>query len=118
DGKTLSITQPNGDAQFKLIRETYEGASLDLKSTRYFEAHGGGTQIGDHTESKAITSTFKGQRSYKEPLYIGAIKTNIGHLKGASGLAGLIKTILVLERGIIPPNIWFKTTNIHISERE
>ena len=78
DGKTLTITQPNRDAHFRLIRETYRAAGLDLKSTRYFEAHGRGygrgTQIGDRVEAKAIEVAFENQRTNDEPLYIGAVK--------------------------------------------
>ena len=116
DGKTPVITQPNGDAQERLIRDTYRTAALDLKTTRYFEAHGTGTRIGDPTEARAIAAAFKGQRSPDAPLYIGAVKTNIGHLEGASGIAGLIKAILVLESGLIPPNLWYEKVNPEIPE--
>ncbi len=108
DGKTPGITVPSGDAQERLIRRTYESAGLERKFTRYFEAHGTGTLTGDPKEARAIAMAFDGQRSLDDPLYIGSVKTNIGHLEGASGIAGLIKTILVLEKGIIPPNIWFE----------
>ena len=108
DGRTPGITQPSKNAQETLIRDTYISAGLDLKTTRFFEAHGTGTSIGDPTEAFAISAVFKSQRSPTEPLYIGAVKPNIGHLEGASGLASLIKTIMVLENGVIPPNIWFE----------
>ena len=111
DGRTPGITQPNKDAQETLIRDTYISAGLDLKTTRFFEAHGTGTAIGDPTEASAISAVFKSERSPTEPLYIGAVKPNIGHLEGGSGLASLIKTIMVLEKGIIPPNIWFEKPN-------
>jgi acyl transferase domain-containing protein len=80
-----------------------------MAATRYFEAHGTGTAVGDPTEAKAIAEAFRG--SLRDPLYIGAVKSNIGHLEGASGIAGLIKTVLVLERGMIPANIWFERVN-------
>jgi acyl transferase domain-containing protein len=83
-----------------------------METTRYFEAHGTGTAVGDPTEAKAIADAFK--NSLHEPLYVGAVKSNIGHLEGASGIAGLIKSVLVLERGVIPANIWFDCVNPQI----
>ena len=118
DGKTPIVTQPNPYAQEKLIRDTYNSAGLDLQSTRYFEAHGTGTVAGDPKEAKSIAAVFKDQRPTGEPMYIGAVKTNIGHLEGASGIASLIKTILVLEQGLIPPNLWFEKVNPDIYEEE
>ncbi|KAJ6127372.1 hypothetical protein N7523_002984 [Penicillium sp. IBT 18751x] len=104
DGKTPGITQPSPDMQASLIRETYRQAGLDLGKTRYFEAHGTGTAIGDPIETKAIGSVFRSYRSPSEPLFIGSVKSNVGHLEGGSGMAGLIKVILALEKGVIPPN--------------
>ncbi|KAF2179436.1 hypothetical protein K469DRAFT_596142 [Zopfia rhizophila CBS 207.26] len=111
DGYTPGITVPSRDSQARLIRETYEKAGLDLGSTRYFEAHGTGTPVGDPLEAAAIGSVFQQYRSPEEPLYIGALKSNIGHLEGASGVAALIKAIMVLENGIIPPNTNFERPN-------
>lgn len=111
DGRTSGITQPSDEAQEQLIRRAYLDGGLDMERTRYFEAHGTGTPLGDPIEAKAIYSAFKNSRPPGEPLYIGAVKSNIGHLEGASGLAGLIKSIFVLENGIIPPNIWFERVN-------
>ncbi|TVY38228.1 Reducing polyketide synthase, partial [Lachnellula occidentalis] len=113
DGRTPGITQPSKEAQETLIRETYAKAGLDMSITRYVEAHGTGTRVGDPTEASAIGSAFKSYRSLEEPLYIGAVKSNIGHLEGAAGMAGLIKAILALEHGIIPPNV-FKQINSKI----
>ena len=108
DGRTPGITQPSKSAQEALIRKTYSSAGLDLRSTRFFEAHGTGTAVGDPIEAAAISAVFKNERSTDEPLLVGAVKSNIGHLEGASGLASLIKTVMVLENGLIPPNIWFE----------
>jgi len=109
DGHTPGITMPSLDAQVDNIRRAYDRAGLDLESTAYFEAHGTGTQVGDTVEAEAIQRVF--QRPPQNPLYIGALKSNIGHLEAASGVAGLIKAVLVLEHGVIPPNINFKTAN-------
>ncbi|KAH6683357.1 fatty acid synthase S-acetyltransferase [Halenospora varia] len=115
DGRTPGITQPSSEAQEALIRETYQKAGLDMSTTDYFEAHGTGTSVGDPLELKAIYSAFKDTRPTDQPLLIGAVKSNIGHLEGASGIAGLIKTILTLERGIIPPNINYEQPNSKFS---
>lgn len=117
DGRTPGITQPSGRAQEALIRSTYQRAGLDMGLTRYFEAHGTGTPLGDPTEAEAIANAFQGHTSPYHMLYVGALKSNIGHLEGASGIAGLIKTILVLEKGIVPANIWLDCINplIHAS---
>jgi acyl transferase domain-containing protein len=109
DGRTPGITQPSGSAQEQLIRNTYKKARLDMSETRYFEAHGTGTAVGDPIEARAIADAFRNEG--RDPLYVGAVKSNIGHLEGASGIAGLIKTVLVLERGVIPANIWFDRVN-------
>ncbi|GJN76281.1 putative Hybrid PKS-NRPS biosynthetic cluster [Purpureocillium lilacinum] len=109
DGKKNGITLPNSVAQEQLIRSTYERAGLNPAHTQYFEAHGTGTAAGDPIETRAIGAVFADGR--EEPLYVGSVKTNIGHLEGASGLAGLIKSTLALERGTIPPNMHFKTPN-------
>ena len=73
-----------------------------------------GTSIGDPIEANAIGHCFRRCRTVHEPLYVGAVKSNIGHLEGASGIAGLIKTIMVLEEGIIPPNTNFEKVNPQI----
>ncbi|KAL8893510.1 MAG: hypothetical protein Q9192_005191 [Flavoplaca navasiana] len=118
DGRTPGLTQPSKEAQEALIRDTYNSAGLDPQVTRFFEAHGTGTAIGDTTEAAAIAAVFKNLRSREQPLLVGAVKSNIGHLEGASGLASLIKTVMVLERGVIPPNIWFERPHpdIHADE--
>ncbi|KAH6899708.1 polyketide synthase [Thelonectria olida] len=109
DGRKNGITLPNSVAQEDLIRTTYKNAGLDPRDTQYFEAHGTGTAAGDPIETRAIGAVFAEGRD--EPLYVGSIKTNIGHLEGASGLAGIIKTTMALEKGLIPPNMHFKTPN-------
>ncbi|KAI2628872.1 lovastatin nonaketide synthase [Hypoxylon sp. NC1633] len=118
DGRTPGITQPSGEAQVDLIRHTYRQAGIDMEPTRFFEAHGTGTPVGDPIEAKAIGTAFYKYRSKDDPLFVGAVKANIGHLEGCSGLAGIIKTILVLENGIIPPVAGLSSLNpkIHADE--
>ncbi|RYP67344.1 hypothetical protein DL771_007288 [Monosporascus sp. 5C6A] len=117
DGHTPGITQPSLTSQEDLIRKVYKSCNLDFKSTRYVEAHGTGTQLGDSTEAKALGRVFRTARSPKEPLYIGSVKANIGHLEGASGLAGILKSIMILERGVIPPNALFERWNLKINAK-
>ncbi|KAI1391900.1 polyketide synthase [Hypoxylon trugodes] len=108
DGRKQGITLPNSVAQEELIRSTYRTHKLNPDDTQYFEAHGTGTAAGDPIETRAVGAVFSGR---EKPLYIGSVKTNIGHLEGASGLAGLIKTVMALEKGQIPPNMHLKNPN-------
>ncbi|KAI0840502.1 hypothetical protein F5Y06DRAFT_294490 [Hypoxylon sp. FL0890] len=116
DGHTPGLSQPSAEAQEDLIRQTYLKAGLDFESTRYFEAHGTGTRLGDPTEMNAIGRVFGTYRSSPGPLYVGSIKANIGHLEGASGLAGIAKAVMTLEKGVIPPNALFEKMNPDIDE--
>ncbi|KAL4931816.1 type I polyketide synthase [Aspergillus undulatus] len=115
DGHTPGITLPSREAQRKLIEEAYRHAGLSPSLTRYFEAHGTGTAVGDPTETRAIGAVFRKHRSTEDPLYIGSVKSNIGHLEGGSGIAGVIKVILSLENGVIPPvSDYYKSLNPRI----
>lgn len=118
DGRTLGITMPSGESQRALIRSVYDAVDLDPVDTQYAEAHGTGTVVGDPIEAKALSSVLCENRSPREPLLIGSVKTNIGHLEGASGLAGLVKTVLMLERQCVLPNTNFKTANPNIPMNE
>ncbi|KAL9078526.1 MAG: hypothetical protein Q9157_002549 [Trypethelium eluteriae] len=112
DGKTPGITVPNPEAQASMIRTVYEKAGLDYTQTQYFEAHGTGTPVGDPLELSAVANTLgKATREAGQPLYVGSVKTNIGHLEGCAGLAGLLKTILCLENGVIVPSLNFEKPN-------
>ena len=114
DGRTPGITQPNCSAQEALIRKTYMSKDLDIGITRFFEAHGTGTPVGDLVEARAISAVFKDVRSSQDPLFVGAAKSNIGHLEGASGIVSIIKATLALEKGIIPPNADYQHPNPEI----
>ncbi|UKZ66517.1 Type I Iterative PKS [Trichoderma atroviride] len=116
DGKTRSMTMPNGEAQEELIREAYRFAGLDFKDTSYFEAHGTGTSAGDFAELNAIANTITHERD--KPLWVGSVKTNIGHLESVAGLAGIIKSIQILEHGLIPPSLHFHNPNPRIPFKE
>ncbi|KAI0856789.1 hypothetical protein F4860DRAFT_528792 [Xylaria cubensis] len=114
DGRTPSLTQPSPEAQEELIRHVYKKANLSFEPTCYVEAHGTGTPVGDPIEMKAIGRVFRPYRSPDKPLYVGSVKTNIGHLEGCSGLAGIIKSIMILEKGVIVPNALFQRHNGNI----
>lgn len=118
DGRgTGGITLPNKAAQEALIREVYDRSGVDRDQTGYVEGHLTGTQAGDPIEASAIASTFQRvgpKAASKPPLYVGAVKTNIGHLEAASAVAQVIKTVMVLEQGVIPPNINFEKINPRI----
>ena len=105
DGKTPGIAVPNGQAQQDLIRSVYRRAGLDPRDIGYVEAHGTGTVAGDAIETQSISSVFCKNRDPDHPLVVGSVKPNVGHLESTSGLAGLIKTVLILEKGFIPPNL-------------
>lgn len=118
DGRTPGITQPSMDRQVDLIERTYEQAHIDMAPTVFFEAHGTGTPVGDPVEASAIGAAFRKYKTEQSPLYIGAVKANIGHLEGCSGLAGIIKAVLVLENGIIPPIAGLESLNRQIQAQK
>ncbi|EDN96879.1 hypothetical protein SS1G_01807 [Sclerotinia sclerotiorum 1980 UF-70] len=103
DGKTAGITLPSQTAQQALINQVFKQVGLEPRSISYVEAHGTGTVAGDLAETKTIANVFCAER--KEPLFVGSIKSNLGHLESASGTAGLLKAIKILEKGLIPPNV-------------
>ncbi|KAI0096685.1 ketoacyl-synt-domain-containing protein [Hypoxylon sp. NC0597] len=107
DGRTPGITLPSSEAQLRNIKAVYKRAGLSVDSTAYVECHGTGTQAGDFRELKAISDGFCAQRTSANPIYVGSIKTNIGHLEGCAGIAGLIKGILTIENGVIPKHLNF-----------
>nr|ACS68554.1 hybrid PKS-NRPS protein [Metarhizium anisopliae] len=117
DGRTNGITLPSSESQTALIRQTYKAAGIDLALERcqFFEAHGTGTPAGDPIEARAIYEAFfDGEESTSNTtgnIYVGSVKSTIGHLEGCAGLAGLIKTMEAVRRGTIPPNMGFKKLN-------
>lgn len=111
DGRTQGLSMPSGEAQADLIRAVYDSAGLDVRDTGYVEAHGTGTKVGDPIEAAALHSVFGEGRGPKDPLFVGSIKSNVGHAEGSSGILAIIKTALMLEKGFILPNIHFKKAN-------
>ncbi|GFF73944.1 polyketide synthase-nonribosomal peptide synthetase [Aspergillus lentulus] len=119
DGRTMGITMPNAKAQQSLILKTYARAGLSPQERpadrcQYFEAHGTGTQAGDPQEAAAIHASFFGPECVADPpnrLYVGSIKTVVGHTEATAGLAGLIKASLSLQHGMIVPNLLMQQLN-------
>ena len=110
DGRTSSLTVPGREAQKRLIREACRDAGIDPLEIDYVEAHGTGTAVGDPIEASAIGAVI-GENRTGRACVIGSVKTNIGHLEAGSGIAGIIKTALVLHHGEVPPNLHFETPN-------
>ncbi|OIW31083.1 putative polyketide synthase [Coniochaeta ligniaria NRRL 30616] len=117
----VGITHPNREGQADVIAQAYKrGGDLDPRLTGYFECHGTGTAIGDPLEVHAVSVAMNKERDPAEddPLWIGAVKTNIGHSEAASGLSALIKAILIVERGVIPPTRGLVKPNPKISWKD
>lgn len=113
NGRTKGITLPSVDAQVALIRKTYNSAGLGFQGTTYVETHGTGTKAGDPVELEAIAQTIgqSNEGGEDDKLLVGSVKPNIGHTEATAGLAGIIKGVLALESGLIPPNILLSNLN-------
>ncbi|OLE22376.1 MAG: hypothetical protein AUG49_19280, partial [Catenulispora sp. 13_1_20CM_3_70_7] len=111
DGRSNGLTAPNRGAQEDVIRRAQAVAGVAPDEVAYVEAHGSGTRLGDAIELSALHDVFgaPGTRPADRPLLVGAVKTNIGHTQSAAGIAGLIKTVLVLENGVAPANRNYET---------
>src|SRR6202041_71534 len=109
DGRTTGLSLPNGAAQARLLKAVYGASGIAPDALSFIEAHGTGTQVGDPIEVNAIGQEIAQRRS--APLPIGSVKTNIGHLEAASGMAGLLKTMLALENRLLPQSLHFETPN-------
>lgn len=115
DGHTDSITVPSPQAQEAAITTALRRAGVRPNDVGYVEAHGTGTPVGDPIEVRALAGALAAERPAAQPLLIGSVKTNIGHLEAGAGVAGLIKAALVVKHGHIPANLHFTTPNSRIS---
>ncbi|WNG36469.1 type I polyketide synthase [Archangium violaceum] len=111
DGASSGLTVPNGPAQQAVIRAALENAGLEPSRVGYVEAHGTGTSLGDPIEVEALAGVLGAGRSQERPLLVGAVKTNIGHLETAAGMAGVIKAAQAVRYGEVPPNLHLHTPN-------
>lgn len=114
DGRSNGLTAPSGPSQKAVVREALADAGVTPAQVGYVEAHGTGTPLGDPIELNALAEVLREGRSSEQRCWIGSVKTNIGHLEGAAGIAGLIKVALCVERGEIPRNLHFRALNPHI----
>ncbi len=111
DGQTNGISMPNPVSQSALIESVYGQAGIEPSKIRYVEAHGTGTQAGDPIETRALDAVLSRGRVHGDKCLVGSIKSNLGHLEAAAGIAGLIKAALCIHHGKVPPNIHFKNPN-------
>ena len=111
DGASPGLTVPSGPAQEKCIEAALARAGIEPAKVDYLEAHGTGTPVGDPIEVEATAAAYGRGRDPERPLLIGSVKTNIGHLESAAGVAGVIKTILAMKHGVIPKHLHFRTPN-------
>ena len=110
DGRTSVLTAPSGLAQQAVVRAALENGAVAPDQISYVEAHGTGTALGDPIEVEALAEVF-GERAPDRRIVLGAVKTNIGHLEAAAGVAGLIKVLLAMRHEAIPPNLHFTALN-------
>lgn len=115
DGHSNGYTAPNVLSQIEVIKSALKKANVSPEQVNYVETHGTGTPIGDPIEMEAIKTAYCENRTKENPLIVGAVKTNFGHTESASGIAGVIKTVLSLNHEAIPPNLHFKNPSPHIS---
>ncbi len=115
DGSSANLTSPNPSAQEEVIIKAWRDAGIDPETLTYIEAHGTGTELGDPIEISGMEKAFRRYTDKKQFCAIGSVKTNIGHLDHAAGMAGLIKAILALKYKQIPPTIHFKNPNRKIN---
>ena len=114
NGGAAGLTVPSRRLQERLLRDALADAGVAASEVGYVEAHGTGTSLGDPIELGALDAVL-GRAGGEEPCRVGALKTNIGHTESAAGVAGLIKAVLVLEHGLVPPNIHFGELNPRVS---
>ncbi|WP_232666823.1 type I polyketide synthase [Pseudonocardia sp. TRM90224] len=115
DGFSNGLTAPNPHAQQAVLRTAYSNAGVDPARVHFVETHGTGTMLGDPIEANAISAVLGANREPDRRLLLGSVKTNLGHLEAAAGIAGFIKTALAVAHRTVPPNLHFDTPNPHIT---
>ncbi|MDE0578332.1 MAG: SDR family NAD(P)-dependent oxidoreductase, partial [bacterium] len=114
DGASTGLTVPNGEAQERVIAEALARSGVQPSQVDYVEAHGTGTPVGDPIELGAVAGAYCQERDADQPLLIGSVKTNVGHLEPAAGVAGLVKVMLAMKQGVIPKHLHFENPSPEI----
>ena len=114
DGRSSGLTVPNGPSQEAVVAAALADAGMHPNDVDYIEAHGTGTSLGDPIEAGALNAVFANRSRNSEPLFVGSVKTNLGHLESAAGIAGLMKLILAIQNQKIPASLHFDTPNSRI----
>ncbi|AGC47286.1 polyketide synthase [Myxococcus stipitatus DSM 14675] len=114
DGRTSGLTVPNGLAQRQVIQDALRDARVEASRVGYVEAHGTGTALGDPIELEALGAVYGDRTAREQPLRVGSVKTNLGHLEGAAGIAGVLKAALCLANEEIPPHLHLRTPTPHV----
>ena len=114
NGAAAALTVPNGTAQEQLFAETLSQAGMAPSDVDYLEVHGTGSELGDPIEVRAAAAVYGRGRDAGRPILLGTVKTNIGHLESAAGVAGLIKVLLSMRHGVIPRQLHFESPNPHV----
>ncbi|MFE1291211.1 SDR family NAD(P)-dependent oxidoreductase [Streptomyces sp. NPDC058751] len=114
DGRSQGLSAPNGPAQERVLRAALDDAGLRPDDLDYVEAHGTGTRLGDPIEGRALASVFGPGRPVDRPLGVGSLKSNIGHTQAAAGIGGVIKTVLSLDRELLPASLHAETPTEHV----
>lgn len=115
DGRSGGLTVPHGPSQEAVIRQALARADATPQDLHYLEAHGTGTELGDPVELNALAEVFSSSRTSEDALMVGSVKTNLGHMEAAAGIGGLMKVVLSMQHGALPPHLHFDEPTPHVN---